>query len=222
MWALRDHRYGGRAKRYTSHPWGVVRCVDPISAMPLSFPTELHYENWLLHYARSDIVAIDAQPVPLEYVEAGRRHKARFDVLLRLHTGVTVAQLVMRESSAVCKARCNALEVATRAHGFICEPRPRELIRANLILLNNLGRLRQLLAVHADTISQHILHALKRQVLTYGTVSRKQLLTTRVAKLVGDPQRIDAALFKLFVARQIKLNLHEVMYDDHTQISSPE
>lgn len=218
MWALRSQRYGGLAKRYVKNPWGVVRCLDPLSAQALSFPTQLHYENWLLHYARRDVVAIDASPPPLEYLRQGRRRKLHFDLLLRLSTGVREVQLVVREPSARMQARCEEARVVAAEFGFIFVPRHRETIRANTILLANLAFLRQLSATHADKLSAEHLDALLTTINLRGPMTRNGLFATPLAARLSEPQRLDGALFRLYATRRIQLNIHEVFYGGETQI----
>lgn len=222
MWALRDERYGGRAKRYMKHRGAVVRCVDPIGVQTLAFSTLLHFENWLLHYARPDVVAVDANPAPLEYLHQGRLKRLRFDLLLRLNTGIREIQLVVRHDDARVRAQCTSLQEAASSFGFVFVPRPRELVRANRTLLDNVGRLRQLLVAHSDSISSFTLNSICEQVHQAGEIKRGQLSEGEMSSLIAHPQCVDAALFKLYVARRVRLNLDEVPYGNETIINALE
>src|SRR5258708_13748354 len=51
MWTERERRYGGRQQRYKGFPQATLRCLDPLRRRPVSFATDLHYQNWLLPWA---------------------------------------------------------------------------------------------------------------------------------------------------------------------------
>ena len=115
MWTGRDHKFGGLKKRYVNRPRGDYRSFDPLRRQPVSFGTELEYENWLLHWAQPAVRGFVIDPNRLRCLDHGRTVSIVPDLIV-VRDDIQL-QCVVRELDAAAINKKQALERVAQAHG---------------------------------------------------------------------------------------------------------
>ena len=207
---LDQTRWGGRAKRYLVFPRAVIRFIDPVSAEPVSVATDLVRDNWLLHFFDPTVAQMWASREPLDATVDEKTLRVRPDLRLKRTDGQLELHCVCRDAPAPASLR--KLRTVAKATGHVVVIRTRGQIRSDVVLLQNLRRLRQLMTLHrgVGTELDTALLALAKEP-TYR-------LTLRKAFASIDPQAIDARLGVLHRGGRIHIELKEKTYGDATVI----
>lgn len=210
MWTGRDHKFGGLKYRYIKRSRGDTRSFDPLRREPVSFSTELEYENWLLHWAQPDVVGFVFDPERFRCLDHGRTVSIVPDLVVV--RGDVQLQCVVRTLDEAAVKTEKSLERIAQAYGCSWALRAREQIRANPLLLDNLERLRQAAMVCVD----EPLDQLHRQVET--VLTDRSALPVRVLreslKFAQQDSRLDAVLIRMHWAGHVHINLEELRYDE--------
>lgn len=178
MWSERDRKYGGRKLRYRDSPQAALRCLDPIRKRPVSFTTELAYENWLLYWADPKITNLVVQGDVLSCIERGRVRSVSPD--LRFTLDGNEIQLVVPREETASEDRMETLRRVADTHGFRWAIQTREKIRKNIVLLQNLDRLRQAMTMHVDARDLHVERAIR-----VAATQIQRLLVAMLGTLLG-------------------------------------
>lgn len=215
MWSERDRRYGGLRNRYRDLHWGQVRCMDPLRHCPVAFASDLHYENWLLHWAKPGIGCLIPHSAKLTCLDRGRLRSLSPDLQFS-RDGIEI-QIVVTEVTSGSKSRAYTLQRIAEAHEFRWSVRTRDVIRERPILLDNLDHLRQCAEMHADDPTQSIMRTIESVLRKADT-----LPLARLRKHLGPytPETlIDSVLIRLHATGHIKIDLAEAKYGDDTTIA---
>jgi hypothetical protein len=207
--ALDQHSYGGLAKRYEKHRNGMLECVDSLALAPVSFSTELHYENWLLHWLDSTVQALDTSLRPWACIDCGQRRSFKPHLVVRRRSGIEL-HAVCRQESDLPPAQLHSYRRIAQAHGAEFVLRPRRLIRSSVPQLRNLKQLRQ----RCTLLRDRPLLELQGMVLQLLDAVPLRVETLRTA--LGHPSdnhELDAVLARLCRAGLVSLNLFEAHYD---------
>ena len=223
MWELRDHRYGGRAKRYAGYPRGVVRCLDPAAKKAVAFSTELQFENWLLFWGDPAVSEIDCNPPAIQSLENGKvlRIKPHLVVRWREDGKQPEAQLVISNSTRLDENRLNQARRIAAANLLGFSVRSKEEIRTNPILLENLRYLRQCATMHADEPSQEIAHEILQLASRQRDLTRGEVILRFSARPLVKSQ-IDAVLIRMQWQHLISIGLAEQPIGERTLLSFKE
>jgi hypothetical protein len=214
MWSFREHRYGGLHRRYRDFNGGVLRCIDPLRREPIAFPTELHYENWLLYWAQPCVRRLQAGGLRLHCMHLGHRFSVRPDLVVTAHT--EQIQIVMAVSTPANEKRVQRLALVAKAHDLQWAARMRAEIRAEPMLLRNLDRLRQCATLHVDDRAPAIERLVHDGLRAEPSTTRGHLGQRMGLHL---PQSLlDATLLRLHAAGELSLELSGAPYGENTLV----
>ena len=214
MWSFREHRYGGLHRRYREFNGGVLRCIDPLRREPIAFPTELHYENWLLYWAQPGVRRLQVGGLRLYCMHLGHRFSVRPDLVVTDHS--EQIQIVMASSTPANEKRVQRLALVAKAHDLQWAARTRAEIRADPVLLSNLDRLRQCTTLNADDRAPAIERLVHDSLRAADSTTRGHL-RQRMGPHV--PQSLlDATLLRLHAAGELSLELSAAPYGENTLV----
>lgn len=220
MWDLRNHKYGGRAKRYKEQPRGLARCLDPIGRQPVSFSTELMFENWILLWGDLAIRSIECAPTQFACLENGKLLTIKPHFLIRWRDTSKPSEIqVIVQTLARCKQTFqDSIQKIAAANNVGWSIRTRDVIRTNPVLLRNLMYLRQCTVMHVDepisTLVKEILSLLAESKIR----DRGNLLYDLKSFYSYDSQ-VDAVLFLLRNREIVSINIEVFPIGMETQIS---
>lgn len=212
MWTGRDHKFGGLKHRYTKRPRADSRSFDPLRLEHVSFPTELKYENWLLHWADPGITKLVCTSERLRCLDHGRSVSIVPDLVVVRGDVQLQCVVLLMDATAVHTGK--SLELVAQAYGCSWALRTRDQIRANPLLLENLERLRQSAMVCVD----EPLDALRSEIETV-LPDNAPLSIRDLRQALNFPEtdsRFDAALIHMHWTGHVHINLEEFRYDDAT------
>ncbi|MFM0196828.1 hypothetical protein PQQ65_27370 [Paraburkholderia strydomiana] len=216
MWTGRDHKFGGLKYRYVKRPRGDSRAFDPLRKEPVSFSTELKYENWLLHWAEPEVSGLTTSPERLRCLDRGQTVSITPDLLvIRAHVEI---QCVVRSMHGNAIETEKSLERVAQAHGCLWTLRTREQIRANPLLLDNLERFRQSAMICVDEPLDELREKINAALPKNSTVSIGDL--REAVKCEDGDSRLDALLIRMHWNKHVQINFKEFRYDDATVSSS--
>ncbi|WP_199032459.1 hypothetical protein [Ralstonia sp. ASV6] len=214
MWSSREHRHGGLHRRYIGFHGGVLRCIDPLRHTHVAFATELHFENWLLHWADPSVRRLLPHSERLTCLYQGHRLSLSPDLLIERNC--IEIQIVNARDTPTSRARARSLAYVAHAHGFIWSARTPEQIRSQPVLLSNLDRLRQCAAIHADDRAISVSRAIAQLLLSASATTRGEI-RAHIHRDIPDTL-VDAVLIRLHAAGVLKIQLEEVRYGQSTLI----
>lgn len=214
MWSLREHRYGGLHRRYREFNGGVLRCIDPLRHQPIAFPTELHYENWLLYWARPEVRRLQTGGLRLQCMHLGHSLSVQPDLVVTAH--VEQIQIVMAASTPTSEKRVQRLALVAKAHDLQWAARTRAEIRADPALLSNLDRLRQCTTLHIDDRAPAIERLVHDGLRTAPWTTRGHL--ARRIEPHTPQSLLDATLLRLHAAGELSLELSSAPYGNSTLV----
>jgi hypothetical protein len=214
MWSERDRRYGGLNWRYREFEWARAECMDPLRKCSVAFRTELHYENWLLHWAIPEVKNLVPNSVSLTCLDYGVRRSIKPDLQFR-RDGIEIQIVVPRHSSAY-ESRIYTLQRVAAAHDFQWSVRTPKLIRADPFLLDNLDRLRRSAMLYVDQRGEPV-WSFVESFFDRTAVATRAELRERVGKKIPDGQ-VDAVLIRMHALGQVKIDLTEKLYGEDTKI----
>lgn len=214
MWSSREHRHGGLKRRYVDFHGGVLRCIDPLRHTHVAFATELHFENWLLHWAEPYVRRLLPHSERLTCLYQGHRLSLSPDLLIeRDHIEI---QIVNARDTPTSRARTRSLAYVAHSHGFMWSARTPEQIRSQPVLLSNLDRLRQCAAIHADDRAISVSRAITTFLRSASATTRGEVRGC-IHREIPDTL-VDAVLIRLHAAGLLRIDLEEIRYGQSTLI----
>ncbi|CAJ0822662.1 hypothetical protein [Ralstonia flaminis] len=214
MWSSREHGHGGLRGRYVDFRGGVLRCIDPLRHTHVAFATELHFDNWLLHWAEPGVRRLLPHSERLTCLYRGHQLSLSPDLLLE-RNGIEI-QIVNARETLASQARARTLEYVACAHEFSWSVRTSELIRGRPILLSNLDHLRQCAAIHADDRALWVSRTIATFLLSTATTTRGEV-RERIHQEIPDTL-VDAVLIRLHATGVLTIQLEEARYGQSTII----
>ena len=216
MWSERDRRYGGLQRRYKNFHGSTVRCLDPVSRKPVAFATELHYENWLLYWARPGVKNLDPSAPKLGCLDSGRQRVIVPDLQFDLQ-GIEIQLVVARDGPGL-EVRTHTLQRVADAHGLRWAIRTRRQIREKPFLISNLDTLRQCSTLHADEPGQWVRLRVE-SLLSECHFCTLDQIKERVGVRAPDTL-VDSVLIGMHRSGEIEIDLTGGAYGQKTRISS--
>jgi len=206
MWELRDHRYGGRKKRYEQFPKGVLRCLDPLTKRPVSFANELQFENWLLHWGNTKVRELIVSPGRYSCLEQGKSISIRPHLLVKWTDAsksdeIQIVTSLCLQAETVKVAKIQKVALANDLNWSI---RTRLEIRRNTVLLDNLLHFRQCLAITADDDLAPAIDVALKVIESKIELHRADLFDA-LHDVCNTETQMDALLFHLIRAGKISL-----------------
>lgn len=219
MWELRDHRYGGRVKRYRDSPKGVLRCLDPLTKQPVAFPNELQFENWLLYWANCDVRELVVSPGRYSCLEQGKLISIKPHLLIKWadNNKYDEIQIIAPSYTKSKTSSCCTIQKIASANKVNWSVRTRREIRQNTVLLDNLLYIRQCLAITAD---DEILNSLDyvHNVIKLKNSYRRYELFAELSGVCSTETQMDAILFHLMRSGKISILIESEIIGSDTHI----
>ena len=192
----------------------MLRCIDPLRHTHVAFATELHFENWLLHWAEPYVRRLLPHSERLTCLYQGHRFSVSPDLLIERNC--IEIQIVNACDTPTSRARTRSLAYVASAYGFTWSVRTREQIRRQPVLLSNLDRLRQCAAIHADDRAIAVSQTIATFLLSASATTRGEIRGL-IHPEIPDTL-VDAVLIRLHAAGLLKILLEEVRYGQSTLI----
>jgi len=212
MWTGRDHKFGGLKRRYKKRPRADSRSFDPLRLQHVSLPTELEYENWLLHWPDPDITQLVTTSERLRCLDHGRSVSIVPDLIV-VRDDVEL-QCVVRLMDDAAVQTGKSLERVAQAYGCSWALRTRDQIRIKPLLLDNLERFRQSAMVCIDEPLDGLRSEIKTALPDKAPLPIRDL--RRTLDFPETDPRFDAALIHMHWTGHVHINLEEFRYDDAT------
>ncbi|MGN8063422.1 hypothetical protein ACTJK4_17365 [Ralstonia sp. 22111] len=217
MWSIHEHSYGGLQRRYVDFRGGVLCCVDPLRHKPVAFATELHFENWLLYWAKPEVRQLTTEPARLQCMCRGTRMSLSPDLVIEREN--VEIQLVTSRLGSAAESLARRLAFVAEAHGFSWSLRTKREIRTDPVTLTNLDRLRQCATLYADEPARQVRRVVLASLHSQPLTTRRELRLL-VARDVPDTL-LDATLVRLHAAGKLILELSGERYGERTVIRLP-
>ncbi len=214
MWSSRDVSYGGLRKRYREFHGGVLRCMDPLRAIPVEFATELKYENWILHWADPFIRVIEPRCPWIECTHNEQRIRVRPDLAITRER--TELQLVLSRRTVNAERRISALIAVAQAHDYDWSIRTRDDVRHCPVQLMNLKRLRQCAVLLADRMNVSDLALVSTLLPRAQVLTRREIAGCVPSRFAAD--LLDTLLIHLHWRGRVTIDLTGGVYGDHTNV----
>lgn len=206
MTLLHYDRYGGRKGRYKQGFPRILELFDPWERKTQQFRDEWSQDLWLLRRSDPTVGSIAVHPKPLEYLSRGVRRRGVADLAIEVPWGLVYEALGRTPDSSDAERHAD-LHRAAELHGVRSSVVPLTELRGRSGLIQNMERARQILVIWLDrdlsVVQDSVLSALE------GSSLARAALRAKVSQQVGEDavQGLDAAIFRLHFARQIRIDL---------------
>lgn len=217
--SLWSYSLGGLAGRYGGHYYKDVRLVDPWSGQVLRFRTQLHADNWLLRAFDPMCISYCHMPEALRTLVGGRLLVARPSGDGEWSTGERFVDVVVREHNALDEKLWCDVRAAAACREVTADRRDAADLRANLILLDNLERMRSHLVRHIAVAAAAIafVPVIVRQLEHRHACSWGETLAR-----INEPCALEVAEFALYCGYrrgELALDVHERVFGPNSQVA---
>jgi hypothetical protein len=203
-------KWGGRARRYKEFRGAVRRQQDPVTDTPVSFSTDILFENWLLHRFNPRVSELR---LPYKYcLSAPDKTTLRAKVHLDLNWKDGSRELQVVGSDVEVPARLRALGKSLGATVTLRAP---ALIRHNMTLITNLRHLRRQMQQHGHH-SAEVCDAADALILNHLRNGPRRVSELWQLAVPAPNGFIDGRLGHLHVRGVVIIELEGDLYGDST------